>query len=1020
MVSTEETSVMQKEETRLGFVQTKLPWIVAGGVFVLFLITLNHWVNLRSLPVVAKVTGWDWAPPIQWPLFFAVTYPLRWLPDTLEVVGLNVFTAVCGALTLALLARSVALLPHDRTHDQRIRERSEFSLLSIPGAWLPPIFAALVCGLQLTFWEHATAITVEMLDLLLFAYCVRCLLEYRISHAQGWLVKLAFVYGLGVTNNWAMIGFFPLFLVALIWIMGLSFFRAEVLGKMLGAGLLGLLLYLVLPAVWLATQETEYTFFELLKANLYGQKAFLIDASVLRNRALILSLVAILPVIVMGIRWPSSFGDTSAAGATLTVLMFRVIHLFFLAACLWVAFDPKFSPRELGYGIPFLTFYYLGALAIGYYSGYALLVFTDLPKKSYRKQSDLGKMLNPLVRGAVWVAFIGVPIGLLYQNFPKVRASNGTLLRDHVASTVKALPGTPGYILSDDSAQILLLEGYYRSTGLENKHVLVSTKALENPAYHRELSEHYGERWPGVGSLEDYGGRVDHPTLQALVSGLVQAHPVVYLNPSFGYYFEKVYAVPQGPVYALENYATEQISPPALTPQQAEANQAYWDGEADLLERAQDLARMGIGEGKYLGSHYARAVNNWGVEMQKLGQLRQAETLFGRATGLDTNNAAATINLAFNRSLQQEGTNRVSGELIERQLQQYQTLDKMFGAGEIDEPRVRTWAGNLLMTQSLYRQGIQQLTRVLHFQPTNYFVGLTLAKGLVYGNWPDAALAQVEKLRTSNPNLSLTNKMDLLSIEAAALYAKDEFDQAEKMLKEAVAANPGQIAVTKSLFDFYRLGKQWTNALAVAEDALRANPTNLVWRMQEVETYLAMRDFERADQALDKMLKVAPDAVPALLYKAFIPIQQGRPEEGLRWVNEVLKKNPKQAQALLYRGIIHLETKDYEKAREDLDAVLEQQQTQTTALMNRALLNMRMERYEEARKDYELLRNLAPRSYAVYHGLAEIAYKEKDFEEALKNYERYLKFTPENATGNLAEEKQQVLARVNQLKSSAK
>ena len=51
MVSTESPSATEREETRPGFVQTKLPWIAGGAVLLIFLVTLNHWVNLRSLPV---------------------------------------------------------------------------------------------------------------------------------------------------------------------------------------------------------------------------------------------------------------------------------------------------------------------------------------------------------------------------------------------------------------------------------------------------------------------------------------------------------------------------------------------------------------------------------------------------------------------------------------------------------------------------------------------------------------------------------------------------------------------------------------------------------------------------------------------------------------------------------------------------------------------------------------------------------------------------------------------------------
>src|SRR2546426_2210375 len=236
-------------QERSVFVQSRLPWLIAAGALLVYLLTLNHWVSLSSLRVVASLSAKDWLPPINRPLHFLLTLPFRWLPPVSRAIGLNAFSAVCGALSLALLARSVALLPHDRTREQRMRERSEQSLLSIPAAWLPPLVAALMCGLQLSFWEHATAATGEMLDLLLFAYVVRCLLEYRLSEEEKWLSRLAVVYGVAVTNNFAMIGFFPAFLGALIWIMGKGFFEFRFLARMVGLGAAGLTLYLLLPLV---------------------------------------------------------------------------------------------------------------------------------------------------------------------------------------------------------------------------------------------------------------------------------------------------------------------------------------------------------------------------------------------------------------------------------------------------------------------------------------------------------------------------------------------------------------------------------------------------------------------------------------------------------------------------------------------------------------------------------------------------------------------------------------------------
>src|SRR6266478_3003960 len=193
------TTMKQEVSPRNGFVSAILPWVVATGALAIYLLTLNPWISLSNLLQVAKLSGWTWQPDLSEPLYWLLTYPLRWLPNNVIPLALNLLSAVCAVLTLALLARSVALLPHDRTHEQRQREHGEFSLLSIPMAWLPPVLAVLVCGLQLTFWEHATAASGEMLNLLLFAYAIRCVLEFRIDERESWLLRAAFVYGLGMT-----------------------------------------------------------------------------------------------------------------------------------------------------------------------------------------------------------------------------------------------------------------------------------------------------------------------------------------------------------------------------------------------------------------------------------------------------------------------------------------------------------------------------------------------------------------------------------------------------------------------------------------------------------------------------------------------------------------------------------------------------------------------------------------------------------------------------------------------------
>src|SRR5262245_16259433 len=212
------------------FIRSRLPWLIAAGALVVYALTLNHWVSFSNATNVARMSGVSWSAELHGPVYFLVTLPLRWLPLKYLPLALNLFSMLCAVLTLALLARTVALLPHNRTEAQRQREHSEFSFLSIREAWIPPLLAAAVCGLQLTFWEHATATSSEaatmwsptgsdeMFSLLLFAYVVRNLMEFRASRNDSWLMRAALVWCAGMANSWILFCLFPAFLISLIWL----------------------------------------------------------------------------------------------------------------------------------------------------------------------------------------------------------------------------------------------------------------------------------------------------------------------------------------------------------------------------------------------------------------------------------------------------------------------------------------------------------------------------------------------------------------------------------------------------------------------------------------------------------------------------------------------------------------------------------------------------------------------------------------------------------------------------------
>jgi tetratricopeptide (TPR) repeat protein len=958
------------------FVPAILPWVVAALALLIYSLTLNHWISMNGLGHAARTMGMTWGPELHGPLFYLVTFPFRWLPDVWVPLALNVFSMVCAVLTLALLARSVALLPHDRTLEQRQREQNEYSMLSVRGAWIPPVLVAAVCGLQLTFWEHATAVSAEIFDLLLFAYIVRCLLEFRMAERDSWLMRAVLVYGLAVPNNWAMIGFFPVFVAALIWLKGLSFFNARFLTRTLLCGTAGLLLYLLLPLVQTFSDGVTISFWEALKQNLGFQRAML--SMLLFNKLAllqgpfgkplwILALTSLLPLLVISIRWPSQFGDSSQLGAAMTTWIFHLAHAVMLGACIWVVFDPAFSPRSVGL-VPFLTLYYIGALCVGYLAGYFLLVFIPRPMRS-RKPQPMVQLIHRTATLAVYALLVLTPAALIYKNLPQIQVTNGPAVREYASLLARDLP-EDAVVLSDDPRKLFLLQAVLAGAANPGKRLLLDTKSLPSPDYHKALHKRYGGTWK---DLPDPAARrpLDHLSMLGLLVKLSERSPIYYLHPSFGYFFEYFTQRPHGMVYELTLAPKESLAAPPLEDTDIAFNETFWtEIDAGILEplsgaitppepgrtpgfREGFMAKLHVGHepnptARLLGSYFSRSLNHWGVQMQRAGHLPEAAAHFIRAIDLNPDNLSATVNLGCNENLQAGRRAEVKlSKSIEDQFGKFRDWDQVIGEnGPFDEPTFCFQQGQTLGRNALYRQAAQEFFRVTELVPNDLAAHLWLARLHVITRLPDRALELVGEIKSRSTEFQLTstNQLELLLVEASALFVKNDSETAGTLLDNVVRKNPRDEVVLGSVVQLCMSHGRFSNALEVVEHQLKLDP---------------------ADET-----------------------------------------------ALVNKGYLHLQLGEYPKAIQPLTRVLAVQTNNYPAMLNRAIAYLRSDQLDSARADYETLQKVFPRQFQIYYGLGEIAFREKDTNAAIRYYELYLA----NAIPN-SQESKFITERVAQLKA---
>lgn len=946
---------MEPERSRTRSFAALLPWIIAGAALVLYGLTLSHWVNFQNLPHVAKLSGWTWQPERSAPVYWALTFPLGWLPPSVIPLALNILAAVLGALTLALLARSVILLPHDRTVAQRERERSEFGLLSIPTAWVPPVLAAIVCGLQISFWENATSArtappvsaSAQILDLLMFAYVVRCLLEFRVSDRDSWLFKAALVYGLAITNDWAMYGYLPAFVVALIWIKGVAFFNGRFLVKLILWGLAGLLFYLMLPVVQATSGIGQMGFWATLRTSI-GEQIYLVKSYfALRETLVVLSLTSLLPVFLIGIRWTSYFGDTSRTGALAARMIFHLVHALFLGACIWMAFDPPVSPRNQNKIVPFLSFYYLGALAAGYFVGYFLLVFG--PKRSSRStRPPTRSPLDMAVTGLVLSLVVLVPAALLLLNLPRIRIANGPLVRDYASRLAQNLPKEGAVIMSDDARRLVLLQAWFAGKPEAKSLMFLHTGSLPIPEYHVFLRKNYGFRWPWE---PDPKHLLPDGNLMEIAYTLSLSNEIHYLHPSFGYYFEIFEPEPQGLTSRLRVYPQKTMLHAKLSPEQIEKNEAFWkgipleglvthiegpQGDTSAMQRLKTKLRLRHevnADAKLIGTWYSQSLNAWGATLQQNDLFKEAGPRFKGAYALNPENVVARVNSEFNERYLAGNRGAVSlSKNIEDEFGKYRSWPEVINAnGPFDEPAFCYNLGLAFVQGKNLRQAAQNFDRARVLAPENIVAHLWLADMYTRGDRPDLALQIIKNVYSDAELIGhATNRAELLMVEATANFA----------MTNATAAR---------------------NA---AERALQRWPKDPTVQTAAVQVLFKTGAYERALPIVDGLLREDPENPGVLVNKGFINIQLGRFQEAIAPLTQAINTTTNNQELL-------------DQAR-----------------FNRAVANLRAGNLDAAKADYEALQQLYTNSFQVHYGLAEIAYQKKDKSSAVLHYEQYLTNSP--------------------------
>lgn len=922
-----------------------LPVLVTVAAFLAYLPSLSSRASLWSTELAIRACGWEWRPILQQPLWYLFQWPFHLLPLEWRPLALNLGNLFLASVALGLLARAVQMWPTDRTPDLRDWNGERLGWLSPGGLiWLPPVLAAASLGLTLNFWRQATSATGDMIDLAVLAFIVVLFVEYQREPRARWLWMLSFAYGVGMTNDWAFTALLPIFLIAVIGLLGWGatltqlaliiepFTRSkEEVAPMLPHTtglldlrppwilltglLLGWLAVLPLPVAHWLTAHDQLSLGQCLLTVWYWQKAGVLSIQGLVSQdglAAVLALSSLVPLWLVSVRWQDEETSYFTVSYWFTGKSFWLLHSLLAVISGWVLLGAIISPANVLLEQSFLPHYFICALVLGCCLNY--LVRRALGR-AVADRSGPWTTARRLRRVAFLTALAALLTGMLslmfVRNAPVIRLVNRTLPADFERWVLAALPPGPKVVVADDSnvlnlARLLLLR---LPGGRET--VFLDSSVARRVDYLRQQSQLYPPVWQTAFANLTNAQAVRPVVLDRLVEDLATQRPVCYLHPSEMYPYDHFVMRDRGFVHQLVRRGTNDPVPILQpdSPQWEEFERDLFPHLTNAIENLGPSLRNVKISSKlqrlfflppprdftlaFFARYFSLAANAHGVLLQRAGRWTEADAEFVRALALNPYNASARANRDYNFRHTHPELNLTPGDPGEEGFGNFDSIEQAIKAcGAVDDPAFRTVIADSCAQAELYHQAADQYQRVIQLEPQNLGYQFLLANLELEAGRPEVAVDWARRIRRELAGRSDADQVEgnLVWLETRARLAAHQKSEALTILSQAVEAARGD-------------GRRMADAVAVLwRSGLRAEARDL----------------------MDQLAAQHPDNPAVFILRGYVHLELEEPAQAERDFARALELNPRNELARYQHGCVLIRLHQLDAATVELQTMLQQ------------------------------------------------------------------------------------------------
>lgn len=306
---------------------------------------------------------------------------------------------------------------------------------------------------------------------------------------------------------------------------------------------------------------------------------------------------------------------------------------------------------------------------------------------------------------------------------------------------------------------------------------------------------------------------------------------------------------------------------------------------------------------------------------------------------------------------------------------------------------------NLAIEARNYDAAIVDLRTVLRDSPDNAAAALMLATAHEQAGSPELAeehYIKAVEVSQYSPDFAVPYTQ--------FLTRRKQPERAEKVLEQALDANPDNAFIMRSLAQSKISRGDYVGAQALADKAKAIGNKNTLSDQILGAISSSKKDIEGTLSAFKRAYETDPNDTQPIVAIVRTYMQAGKSQEAMAFIAKVLKANPKNIEAKLIQGQLFVATNNFKRAEQVYIEVINMQPDNAIAYQQLAATQLNLKKPADAEATINKGLTVLPKDFALQLLLASIYESANRNEDAIKLYETMFKERPDSelVANNLA------------------